>query len=1491
MNKRFISIVLVIMLLTSSMPAVSAELSATSEPEAHWGEKSLRKWIEKGMLGGYPDGSIQPDRQVTRAEFTKLLNAVFRLNKSGANLFTDVEAGAWYSKDIAAVKEAGVIMGYPDGSFKPGDSITRQEAAKITADLFKLQAAAGDQLTGFTDRDQVQAYAKAPLEQLLAGGYIKGYPDQTLRPGMPITRAEAVTLLDRLAAEVINTAGSYDRLTIAGNVVVNTADVKLNGSVINGDLFLTQGIGDGDVFLTDVEVKGTVHINGGGVNSIHFMNSKLNKLVVDRSDGKVRVVLSGKTDAKQLVVESEAELEIDAEASITVIEAAAGAAGTKIKAKGNVQQIINESTEISLNDKKLSKGGKASVQNGNAAEEPQPTPGGQSGGGATPSPTPTPVPTTAPTTMPTTEPEQPADEWKLVWNDEFDGGGDNVDVNGVNLDKWAYQLGTGSQYGLEGWGNNEEQYYRSENIAVADGKLTITADDDGYGGKAYTSGRLYTQPTFNKTYGKFEARMKLPTGDGIWPAFWMMPKDSEYGAWAASGELDIMEARGRLPREVGGTIHYGRNWPNNKSTGAEYEFGEASDITDFHTYGVEWEPGEIRWYVDGVLFQKLNNWDSWGADQPAKYAFPAPFDKPFYMILNLAVGGNYDGGRVPDPADVPAKMEVDYVRVYDIENSPYKTPVEASVASEPYPDEFKVPVAGNFVHDSSYNEPFTTIAEPNQALDTKFWNFVHVSTFQGNGSIAVEALNGVNFAKAEIMSGGNAAHAVQLIQNVTLGKGRWYKLTFDAKSNANRNMTVKFGGGENRGWTTYSDSLEARLSNALQSYEMVFQMGAETDTLARLEFNLGLSVNPVWLGNVKVEETGAPDPFHDDDPKEPLNGNHVYNGTFDIGRIDRMTYWHLATDGGSASASVDAAARELKVSIADGGADPGAVALTQSGMNLIEGNDYKVTFKARAAAERTMKASVTKQDGTAYASAASIALTTEMKEHTHLFTMEQPTDVNGQLVFLLGGEQADVYVDDVKMIRLTNHNIGELALSDQFPVKNGDFSNGKTGWSEHVQGRYDGWGSSAAFTAQDSELKMAIASEGNNPWDVMLMQTDFDLFKGNTYTVSLDVRASKNREMEIVIDANNTRYLSEKVQLTETKQSFSYELQAEADITPSFKLLLGKLQGAGTIGAHDVYVDNIRVELKDARSKAFLLKNGYFDEGMQEWSTHVQGVYDGTSSASFSADNGAVKTAVANTGANAWDIILQQGSLALAKGKTYVVSFAARSSIPRTVEAIVENSSYFRYLNEKVQLDDVTQTYSYEFTMDKEELAGFKLLMGKQPGAPDSAHDVFIDNVRLELKGAKEAAGEKARGTNNIMLALPPVLSPDASDNAKGLDIELTFADNEAWRNGITAVTVDGTKLPAEAYTLAAGKLTIDKTVFPTAKAYTVLVKSAGFEQANALQDILEEIMWSLVWSDEFDGSGSNVDTNGVNLDKWAYQLGNGSDYGVANWGNNEEQF
>ncbi|WP_415839972.1 S-layer homology domain-containing protein, partial [Paenibacillus endophyticus] len=381
-------------MLASILPIVNAE-SAADDSTAHWGEKSLVKWIDKGMLGGYPDGSIQPDRQVTRAEFTKLVNAVFRLNKSEASSFTDVVADAWYSQDIAAVKEAGFIEGYPDGSFKPGASISRQEAAKIASGLFKLEVAQGDKLASFKDRDQVQAYAKSSLEQLLAGGYINGYPDQTLRPAKPITRAEAIALLDRLAVEVVNKAGSYDKVRISGNAVINAAGVRLNDAVIDGNLFLTQGIGEGDVFLTDLEVKGTVYIQGGGVNSIHFINSKLNKLNINKATGKVRVLFSNKTDAEQLTIESTAQLELDAAARLSLLQIEETAVGTNVNAKGNVKQIINEGADIVVNDKKLGLGDKAVIQNGVLISGQQATPG-QGGGGT--GATPTPAPTTEPTT-------------------------------------------------------------------------------------------------------------------------------------------------------------------------------------------------------------------------------------------------------------------------------------------------------------------------------------------------------------------------------------------------------------------------------------------------------------------------------------------------------------------------------------------------------------------------------------------------------------------------------------------------------------------------------------------------------------------------------------------------------------------------------------------------------------------------------------------------------------------------------------------------------------------------------------------------------------------------------------------------------------------------------------------------------------------------------------------------------------------------------------
>lgn len=249
--------------------------------------------------------------------------------------------------------------------------------------------------------------------------------------------------------------------------------------------------------------------------------------------------------------------------------------------------------------------------------------------------------------------------YELDWYDEFNG-------SVLDLTKWSYQLGTGSSEGLTDWGNNEQQYYRAENAVVADGVLTISAKKEAYSNKQYTSARITTRGVkgstglYTTTFGRIEAKMSLPAVTGMWPAFWMLPQNSPYGGWAKSGEIDIMEVKGRLPDRWAGTIHYGGNWPNNVySSIGDKIFPNGKTVADYHVYAIEWTADKIAWFCDNI---KVGEKTQWYADNT--HPKPAPFDVPFYVLLNLAVGGNFDGNRMP-PADfVSGDMKVDYVRSY-----------------------------------------------------------------------------------------------------------------------------------------------------------------------------------------------------------------------------------------------------------------------------------------------------------------------------------------------------------------------------------------------------------------------------------------------------------------------------------------------------------------------------------------------------------------------------------------------------------------------------------------------------------------------------------------------------------------------------------------------------------------------------------------------------------------------------------------------------------
>ena len=249
----------------------------------------------------------------------------------------------------------------------------------------------------------------------------------------------------------------------------------------------------------------------------------------------------------------------------------------------------------------------------------------------------------------------------IVWQDEFSG-------SSLDTSKWEPMIGDGCTYGVCGWGNNELEYYQAENATVSGGTLKIEAREQRVRGKKYTSARLRTLNRGDFTFGRMEARIKIPTGQGLWPAFWMLSTDEVYGGWPQSGEIDIMENIGSEPATVHGTIHFGQPYPNNQSTGASTKLSfdpAATEVfaDDFHTFAVEREQNVIRWYVDDVLYSTKTTADT----DPQTW----PFNERFHFLLNVAVGGNWPGS--PDASTVfPQTMEVDYVRVYD-GGSPYLT--------------------------------------------------------------------------------------------------------------------------------------------------------------------------------------------------------------------------------------------------------------------------------------------------------------------------------------------------------------------------------------------------------------------------------------------------------------------------------------------------------------------------------------------------------------------------------------------------------------------------------------------------------------------------------------------------------------------------------------------------------------------------------------------------------------------------------------------------
>ena len=417
------------------------------------------------------------------------------------------------------------------------------------------------------------------------------------------------------------------------------------------------------------------------------------------------------------------------------------------------------------------------------------------------------------------------DGYKLLWSDEFDGSGE------IDQTKWNYEPHE------PGWTNNELQEYTTstDNVFVKDGHLVLKAiKTEENGVTHYTSGKVTGQNKTDFQYGKVVVSAKVPEGQGLWPAIWMMPKDeSYYGQWPKCGEIDIMESLGHDTTTSYSTIHYGE--PHGEQQGTIVKEGEESFSAKFHEYSVEWEPGEMRFYTDGELVLTCNDWFTAVEGEDDK-PYPAPFDQPFFVQMNLAVGGNWPGNPDETTDFDNAEFQIDYVRVYQKES--YDTNVTRPPTTFMEADE-----SGNFIR----NGDFSVAESLDDDVDWKFLLF-----YEGEGEATIE--NGEIVITST--NCGTEEYSVQLVQpDLPMQKGHKYRVTFDIRADEARKCIVCVSA-PNAGWIRYLPDTSIDVDTEWQTYVFEFEMTEKDDNNGRLEFNMGAHGDTATLHitNVRVEE-------------------------------------------------------------------------------------------------------------------------------------------------------------------------------------------------------------------------------------------------------------------------------------------------------------------------------------------------------------------------------------------------------------------------------------------------------------------------------------------------------------------------------------------------------------------------------------------------------------------------------------------------------------
>ncbi|WP_147803940.1 glycoside hydrolase family 16 protein [Alkalicoccus halolimnae] len=619
--------------------------------------------------------------------------------------------------------------------------------------------------------------------------------------------------------------------------------------------------------------------------------------------------------------------------------------------------------------------------------------------------------------------EEQEPNWQMTWQDEFEG--EELDTS-----KWRIDNGNGFYDGdewVEGWGNNELQSYQEDNVKVQDGKLILEAREesvsDEEGDYEYTSGKVLTDELFSQAYGRFEASMKLPEGQGYWPAFWMMPEDDIYGGWAASGEIDIMENRGSETDKVGAAIHYGDLWPANTYSEESYQFPEGQSTTDFNEYAIEWEPGEIRWYVNDELYSTKTEWGT-------KYGeYPAPFDQEFHMILNLAVGGWY-GGEPDETTEFPGQVEVDYVRVYEDADAEHPPPGEWIDPDEndqpeddgPAPvDETKnwQEIGENLIEDGTFDET-TEFGDENDSL---VWNVFNMADHDPNGGTAEFSITD-NELQAAVNQVGWDWYHIQLMQDVSVPAGT-YKLEFDMRSDEARTIRTELTGAGYRlqefevgeEMETYETYIEASEPG---DYSLLFGLGKGIDD-PEMEVPYNIHLDNVRLVEVGVdgESTGPEDPNESDNWVE-AGENLIEDGTFvettEFGDENDSLVWNVFNMGefeqNAGSADFSIVDNELQAVINQVGWEWWHIQFMQDVM--VPEGIYKVAFDMRSEEERNVSVELAGSGTGIHA----FDVGNEMRTYETYINVTNPGEFN--LMFGLGRDGDDPELDVPYTVHLDN---------------------------------------------------------------------------------------------------------------------------------------------------------------------------------------------------------------------------------------------------------------------------------------------------------------------------------------------------------------------------------------------------------------------------------------------------------------------------------------